>query len=1164
MTGDFVSAGTFVAAVLEQAGFVTQARFMENLQDFFRDAGTLVYFIGAVGGLLSVMMFGSFRAAQYLLIGPALYWFLVGPTIEIDGAVAKLGGGQQRGFIGSKDSVGDRNDTLDKAGMESNGKLKVSEAFWLFVKPIDDFVEEFVDIMLKNEDGADLQVASKVRGLEIISRALPNQTKTIHLIEEEILKNCQQSYASAFGAAESYIKQSVTKGLSTTNAAANRATHQKNYDFNYQAFKKSAEETSISINTTTPVLKELIESHGRAGTGSALLKSLYNSAENKAVDKISCAEGWNVYFEKLWNEDSVNLLPQVLSLSSGEWESEEAKQKACEELTRKMYDDAIGGVGSSAAASEKCDLRPGVSLALLWNHLSRKDTFQRVLQRHSTDNDPLNSIDQASVVGISSLYQNRTYDQIVNGENLEPFVNQLGTYTFNIAVAAVKKMGKDKFQATQEWAPAVTVNLIQGLNQSEQIDLPAYEMTRLRQTIYTYATQLPYYQGLILYIIAVTYPFGALIVLLPGRAPGFLNFPLAWLWVKSWDIGFAAVILLEKVMYNMLPNWSVNPALRQGPWTYDKLPLVLGEGYNFSHIQGVGYHYAVLSMVTLGIPAIMGAFTLKAKKAILANFTEGAANQSRDGSARASAAHSIVAANERAQMLYQLGGMAKQSPILGDGGITGGLKGASAIGLGMIPTSMKALSDGASALHQNKNLKDILGNITDVAKNGADTMLSRYKDIVKNQATFESEMKAAYDPLIGRFGALQMSADAAAAALDGAGARVSGGFETNNPKASAFNSYNALTDDRLNMLIEASKASGEIKGNLIAGMISNSSQIVSDAAAKLADGKNLADVDVSMQKLLSIAAGAGVAANELNSDPMNVNDKLASLVTAMSYYAADHASEGYRAAIKDENAENGFKQVPMQTWARMWGVAPEYFADPNVERSVNEAREKGGFAGALMGAVYDQGKSMYVPGGSAGISSMLEGMGGNRTERMFTLEEAKQGVTLAPPTNDPGVALGLENSARSNPLYSLLGIGNPELIYQDMGKKQEMHEMKASPAAHSAKLNQTIEQLRGFELFSDIRGGSPEETARAIIDRVKEIQSQDASAGNRLQKVLPPSIDEMVKTAPITALDAVGVWYNRRASAVMGEAIKYDAQQKDRIMFKAEQNFPTPLSRGGR
>ena len=1150
MEGEIVSAGTFVAAVLEQSGFLTQGRLLASFQDFFRDAGALVYFIAAVGGVLSVLMFGSFRAAQYLLIGPALYWFLVGPTVQIQGAVAKTGDGQPRGTIGHvglEEAQADVGEVITQAGGVATPNIKVSQAFWLFAKPIDDFVEEFVGVMLKSEDGSDLAVGSKVRGLETIARSLPNQSAGISILEDEILKHCMETYSTAMGAAESYIKLSITKGISPKRASVNRPTHNKNFEKYAKNFMVAAENTEIKLgSTSTPNILKLIEDNGKNTNpkqGSEILKSLYDKKKGEAYPVISCAVAWNIYLELLWHK-SAEQTPVLLRLASGEAQTPEMEKKACVELTRKIYDDLPGGQGANKDTDGECELRPGIALSLLWNHMSRRDTFARVLQRHNTDSDPLNSINQSAVAGITSLLEKNSYEDIVAaGEGLQTYANQLGVPVLSMVVSRVKQMGKNKFDVVREWSPSAVMNLIQGMSQSEQIDLPIYEMTRLRQQIFTWAMQLPYFQGLILYLISVAYPFCALIVLLPGRAPGFLNVPLAWLWVKSWDIGFAGVVLLEKVMYNLLPNWSVNPALRKGPWTYDKLPIILGEGYNFSHVQGVGYHYAILSTVTLGVPALMGALTLKAKKAILSNFVDAAGAQARDAGTRAAGGHSIMASNERAQILYELGGFAKQAPSQSDGGLEGGLRGTAAVGMAQMSASVRAMGEAAAKGLDPKNVVSSLGvTAASMGKAGTDEFLGRYANMVQLQAQYEGDMRAAFDPLVGRFGALQMSMDAAAAALDGAGARVSGGFETNNPKANAIDAYAKLSEERLKMMIDMSKAAGELEGNIINNVVQGSKGALQSF---LKEGL----ADVSASDLARIGLGTSALLNDALEDPAGISKALASLNVLKAKELTETYSEGYGSQA---------------AWARMWGVSPEVFADKDVVKAMESIEGKGGFVGNMLSEIHRHGvaesknESMTIPGGNSFVGSILEGMGGNRTVSQHTAEELKAGIHIPPPQNEAGVFIRTEEAIRKDPLSSILGVGNPEQVFQAMQYAQELEDRKTRSREYEYRLALGVDQIAALDVFGGVDADNADQMAKALIERAKQVVIEDKRAGNRLAVDLPEGIDALVQNAPATAMDRLTQWYNKRQTNAMNEGLKQDASYQSTLVFSADDIHSPP------
>ena len=1147
MDGDIVSAGTFVASILEHAGYLTQARFMENFKDFFRDAGALVYFIGAVGGLLSLVFFGSFRAAQYLLIGPALYWFLVGPIKEVDGVVAKLGDGTPRGFVGEvglDSAKSTRDKVIEKSGETPTQKIKVAEGFWLFVKPINDFVEEFVGIMLKDEDEADLAAASKVRGLEAIARSMPNDHGTIQLLENEILKNCMDSYSHAFGAAQNYIKSTVTQGLSPKNSAVNRAKHQESFETAKKNFLDIAKKTSISINANdTPVLKSLIEEHGRSSQqllagalpaslaggaatggigaagiasgigsgslassgGSALLKKFYVASEESASVQIQCSDAWDIYLERIWHL-SAKRIPITLQMATGEWKGEKAETEACIELTSKFNDDLPGGQGSGQAASGECDLRPGISLALLWNHMSRRDTFQKVLQRHSTDRDPLNATNQSAITALSSLSNNQKA-ALLASQQLVVIPNFNGGGILAMGVASSRKLSDadNKHEVTVDWGPSAVLNLVQGLNEAEQVGLPIYEMTRVRQQIFTHAAQLPYYQGLLLYFIAVAYPFLALIVLLPGKAPGFLNVPLAWLWVKSWDIGFAAIILLERVMYNMLPNWSVNPAIRKGPWTHDQLPLVLGEGYNFGHASSIVYHYTILSMVTLAMPAVMAAFTIKGKKAILSNFVDSPGKQAVDAGMRAASAYSISSSQERAQLLSKLGGFATQSPTMGLGGVEGGLKGtmaggsaamsmAPAVALEVMKTSNKAFRDEGTL---PKTAAQILGT-------SAKDFLGKYAGGVSVQAGFESGYRAAFDPMYGRWGVLQMSADAAAAALDGAGGRLSGGFETNRAKVNAVDQYMALSSSQFGNLLEAEKSIGAMQGVAINNLISKGLNIEEVIKNPIAEGSSI---------LLNVAGAS--ASNE------DIARGMAESMISIAKEAVNNNSEGFDKSV---------------AWAKMWGMNPTLMEDPEFKKTIDEEAKKGNFTGLLFSQIYNTAiefreesneKYKNVPGGASTFADpIIEGLGGNRTTFEY---KAGEPLTVPNPENRGGFAREILATVTNNDALTALGIESPENLFLGMQKRREDFEKKDRPEQHQYRLDSIIQKTMALDIFSDITdSGTPQEKVKNIIDKAKITIEVDRANGVLDAVIpLPNNIDTLAEENPVTALEVIQTWHRK-------------------------------------
>lgn len=74
--------------------------------------------------------------------------------------------------------------------------------------------------------------------------------------------------------------------------------------------------------------------------------------------------------------------------------------------------------------------------------------------------------------------------------------------------------------------------------------------------VYTWAMMIPYLQGVLLYLLAIAYPFACIVILVPGMHKSILTWMSFWAWVKLWDLGFAIVVVLERSIWAMVGNNS--------------------------------------------------------------------------------------------------------------------------------------------------------------------------------------------------------------------------------------------------------------------------------------------------------------------------------------------------------------------------------------------------------------------------------------------------------------------------------------------------------------------------------------------------------------------------------------------------------------------------------
>jgi len=871
-------ASTHVAAILEQMGYLAQSDFLRDFQGFFRDAGAFLYALAAIGGVMSVMMYGSFRAARYLILGPAIFWFLVGPTIESEGVKWKIGGGEYLGLLrqqgeGSADEF--RTQTLRKLnatgedGQSAGGKLDVAIAFHLFSKPISDIVNNFVDIILHKENNSDLAFASKVRGLEYISHALPYEADHIHYIEE-FMSQCTETMSRAISLAKYQSQQKGKEALRAKGVEVSTSTiDAKVVELRRNLQTKSmSEQMSLQHSTMHEAVSWLRTNRAQIkGPAGAKIDAI-GEKERMGYTDFSCEEAWVIISTVTWfNAESQ--VTKVLADSTGRQPFQDAQELACRDLSKKTQD------GDS---STECDIKPAMAMFTLFNHFKNEGTFNRVFSRHKNNEQYLNPRKSTIITGVItdtmvpfrlrddkgvsrplySYYYNKQGQEIL----LKAYIDKADVGVTSDGSPNLDDIKNTKAKLT--WGAVTSIEEIRGMDHAMWVGTTQYEAARLRQGIVTQAFQLPYYQGGVLFLLASIYPFFALIVLLPGRAHHFLNIPLAWAWAKSWDVGFAIVMATDRVLYNLLPNWQLEENLRQGPWSdINQLADVLTQGGSFDPWVSLHNYYTVLSMLILSIPAITGAVTLKARKGILSSFTNGARKQVSARSQTAATSYSVSAQDRRNQITRDLKGRSYVLPLNGIGGI-GGTAGSRA-------ASLHATIAVASQVIDSFSLSEIVKNPIDATtKLGQDALrtLANYTEqqselsvqYIKNNASLTST----FDPRIGRFGYYQMMSEAYAAAMDGGGT-----FEVNSPESSFMkDTMNLAISQSENVLLARARVEAKILGKVVgAGNIfgKNASKNPSGFAA-FAAGLALSQVEDSVFKNKLI--------NGIKSDKLDVESQI--------------------------------------------------------------------------------------------------------------------------------------------------------------------------------------------------------------------------------------------------------------------------------------------------
>ncbi len=131
---------------------------------------------------------------------------------------------------------------------------------------------------------------------------------------------------------------------------------------------------------------------------------------------------------------------------------------------------------------------------------------------------------------------------------------------------------------------------------------------------------LPYLQGLTLYILGLSYPFFALALIFPGRHWAFLRWMALWFWVKSWDLGFAVVMILDQLLYNLLPHGPPVMDEIKDPAVAFKTILEVDPAY------GVQTYFNLLATLLAAVPVVTGVLVKRGGSEIVHAVNQGFQN----------------------------------------------------------------------------------------------------------------------------------------------------------------------------------------------------------------------------------------------------------------------------------------------------------------------------------------------------------------------------------------------------------------------------------------------------------------------------------------------------------------------------------------------------------
>ncbi len=124
-----------------------------------------------------------------------------------------------------------------------------------------------------------------------------------------------------------------------------------------------------------------------------------------------------------------------------------------------------------------------------------------------------------------------------------------------------------------------------------------------------FAGAIPYIQGLLLLLLTAAFPFFAVLLVMPNRSMSFMIWGSLWVWVKSWDIGFAMILVIKKIMWQFISH-SINAYSSVVDWNRPETIFELIAKND--PLASLNTYLQITALLTCSIPLLTAHFCLGA------------------------------------------------------------------------------------------------------------------------------------------------------------------------------------------------------------------------------------------------------------------------------------------------------------------------------------------------------------------------------------------------------------------------------------------------------------------------------------------------------------------------------------------------------------------------
>jgi len=617
---DFIgTSGTLVGAALESVGYYYQSYMLDAFLPLFEGSlGALVYIVGAMVALITFVVAGRYKFGLWFFLGPGLFFAVVVPRQATSGSDWWYGD-ERRNTEELQRSVQASLgvDLKLNPDDEANAyKPRVSSLFAWYNNLVSSTTREIVKTLDGTREKTDIKFILRAQLYNQMISPVLTQPGFRELIHYSLNGRCRRlleagrqmndpinqggNPSKAANWALTYARLARDSQIPLTRAAAEYlAMLRVDYPelFNMQLVN-TAETEIQNFNSRC----HLINGGASCIKPSTTRPQFVNYAEQQDQQKRSILEGFGLGHARQVGKtvpDRNDLLDMQelqryidrLAAEAGQATDEEGVGTATnttQEISR-PYDEYI----------DQFENR-GYTCHEIWNFV------YAALHRY-TKNVADVGIRAMEDAGLTKEQAEDEFVPLMLGgysefEGVEGMYNYIAKRVFrnemlsgstSAFISRYAKSGGDVYE--------LGTSQLGGLSLTERARTKNREW-RERTRMMASAAALPYYQGLALYFLGVTFPFFAMLLLVPGKHAGFLIWFAGWFWVKSWDIGYAIVMLLDNVLFQLfVENSNASTGTQELNWD---LGVAIYSLQEMDPTFDLSTYYSIVAVALQSIPIV--------------------------------------------------------------------------------------------------------------------------------------------------------------------------------------------------------------------------------------------------------------------------------------------------------------------------------------------------------------------------------------------------------------------------------------------------------------------------------------------------------------------------------------------------------------------------------